>query len=714
MLQRSMGSETMMDTVSEPASGSAGSGETMYRIVSMLRRRWKVFAAVTVTALILGLILLMMIPQKFESTARVQIDPARSPSSASQVIASLESEAIETEVTVMNGEDLAREVVRKLGLLNDPEFNKSEEPAVSAYEKQKLLTAVTRRVQSNLNVRRDRLTYVIDIGFKSKDPLKSAKIANAFAETYIDSRLGSRAGTAERQSKFYQQQLADLGSQVRAADAAVAQYRARTGITQGVGSNTIADQQVGPLSSELATAEAAAAEARSNLAVARQQISRGGMDAVSEVRNSTVVADLRRQRAEVMRNMGEVDARYGARHPESIKVHNQLAALDAQIEAEARRAVGTLEAAARAADARAGSLRGELGQLQGKQASNTRASVEAESLERDAQSKRTAYDRLAGMALETSQGARNPIAQAAIVDEAIPPTTATSPNRKLLAIVIGVVALALGMGTITVQELLVPGIRDSGFFEARYGIPLLAAVPDTRKGPSAADIVADRPTSAVSETLRIAHGSVFGARNRDNAPKVLALTSALPAEGKTTTSLAFARMMAGKGDRTLIIDCDIRHATLAETAGTKPRDVGLVELLAGQGRLSDAIIADRVAGLDLLPVTARTYTAENVFGGDRLSDLLAQLAPAYDHILLDLPPVVGLADARIIAPLADAVILITRWGRTPASAIDAAMYALRSEEANVVGAIFTRVDQHAEAAGGLYYSKKYSSYYQPS
>lgn len=687
--------------------------DTLKSLFGVLRRRWLTLVLVTLALFGVATVLIMLMTPKYEATARLQIDPTRNPlQNPNDVQADLASEAIETEVTVLNSQELARDVVQKLQLQNDPEFTHAikRAPGGIPLTPDQFLNAVVREVQGNLDVRRDKLTYVIDVEFKARDAIKAAKIANTFAEQYIESKVGSRQGTSERQADFFRKQLQDLAAQVNAADAAVAQYRARAGITQGTASGTIADQQVGPLSTQLATAQSDAAEARSNLAAARSQIARGGLDAVSEVRSSPVISDLRRQRAEVLRNVGEIRSRYGDKHPESIKVRDQLAALDAQINAEANRAVGSLQATANAAEARVASLRGTMRGLESEQARNTRAGVIAESLERDAASKRSAYDKMNQLSLASTQGASNEISQATIIDRAVPATIPTAPKRSMLIALALLVALAVGFATIIIQEMLVSGIRSIGDFETQFGIAVLAAVPAVRRMAAPADIVADRPASLFAESLRIARASILGVRSA-TPPKVIAITSAVPEEGKTTTALAFARVLALHGSRTLIVDCDVRRAALRLVTQANAT-AGLVEVLQGKAPLEQAIERDRVNNLDVLAVQAPFFSSEDVFGGSRLSDLLVGLRGRYDQVVLDLPPVVGLADARFVAALADAVVLVVKWGSTAGPAVNAALNWLRTDEANVVGAIFTMVDPSAEAIGGLYYSRKYASYYQ--
>lgn len=703
----------MSGAVVEEDGGEVRLVDNVKALGAILRRRWLTLVLVSGVIFAIAAVLIMLMVPTYQATARIQLDPNRDPLARAQnpQPTDLGSEFIETEVTVLNSQDIAKAVVDKLRLDQDPEFTKGLDRLTSAPAGSPQRTAaVVRAVKKNLVVGRDRLTYVINVGYKSTDPTKAADIANAFAEAYIAAKVNSRVGTAGTQAQFFERQLAELGDEVRSAEAAAAQYRARTGIVKDGGAGSIVDQQIGPLSTQLATAESEAAEARAALAAARGQIARGGVDAVSEVRSSPVISDLRRQRAEVLRNLGEVSSRYGPRHPESIKINQQLSELDAQIKAEANRAIGSLEAAARAADARVASLRGSMRQLESQQAGNTRASVTADSLEREADSKRAAYDKMAQLSVQSVQGQRSDISQATIIDPAVPPSAPDSPRRAVMLAMALMLALAAGSAVVIAQELLVPGIRSVGDFESQFGIPMLAAVPRIKGKGSPADLVSDRSTSLFGESVRIARASILGVRH-SKPVKVIAFTSSVPAEGKTTTALSFARTLAISGARTLLIDCDVRRASLRALISTDVR-TGLVEVLGGQAPLASAIIADTTSGLDLLTVAQPYFSSEDLFGGDAMAHMLNDLRGRYDQIILDLPPVLGLADARFLAALGDAVVLIVRWGKTPASAVGSALRQLNLDEVPVVGAIFTMVDPSSEAIGGVYYSKKYGTYYR--
>ncbi|QCI93133.1 MULTISPECIES: AAA family ATPase [unclassified Novosphingobium] len=676
-----------------------------------LRRRWLTLVIVTVAITVAGVAGISLITPRYTAAALIRIDPSRNPLNNKQPQEALSPESIETEVAVLSSTELAQRVVKALKLENDPELLESVRKAgnVSGDRDAALASALLDR----LSVSRDKLTYLISVGYTSEDPQKAARVANAVAEGYLDLKVNTSTGTAARQADWFREQLDKLAAEMRAADEQVAQYRAQAGLAQGSGSNagTIVDQQVGPLSSQLAMAESDAAAARAALSTAERQIQRGNLDSVEQVRNSPVINDLRRQRAEILRNQGEVEARYGPRHPESIRVRDQLASIDQQIRDEAERAVASLRANTTAVEARAGSLRSTMGRVAGEQASNTRAAVIADSLERDAAAKRAAYDRMSQMWLESTQASQNQISQAVIVNRADVPTKPTFPKRLLMSVLSLVVGLAAGIATIIFQEMMVRGLRTIDDVESTLGLPVLAAVPKLPRSSNPGRTLLEKPTSLFSESFRIARAAILGVKSA-KPPKIIAFTSALPSEGKTTSSLSFARTLALNGSRVILVDCDVRRAQvrhIVENPGSGP---GLVEVLHGTASEAEAIHPGDVEGMDQLLVSAPYFSSEDLFGNDGMVTLLNKLSDRYDFVVLDLPPLVGLADGRFLAAMADATVLAVRWASTPPQAAASAVNWLQSDGSNPIGVIYTMVDSAAEAIGGLYYSKKYTQYYR--
>ena len=712
-----------MKVSTEVANYEARLADVLRTAREVVRRRFLTLLIVAGLVTLVGVVLTLRITPVYTGVARVQIDPTRNPlRSANEAQAQLASEAIETEVSVANSVATAKTVVERLKLDRDPEFTEGLDEAIKdgKLTQAARIDAVVNNVREHLSVSREKLTYIIGISFTSEDPVKAARIANAFATAYLDAKVGSNIGTAERQFAFFQKRLDELATQARAADAKVAQYRSENGILSGGGDQnvrqqTIVDQQIAPLAVQLAQADAVAAGAQADLAQAQAQVNSGRLDSVSGVLSSPTIVDLRSQRAQVMRDLGVVQERYGPRHPETVRVRDQISHIDQQLLEESRRVIRSLQAKSTAASQLAGSLRADMRNLEGKQVAGVRASVIADSLQREAESAHAAYDRMAQLAFDTRQASQNSIAQAKIVDAAEAPQFPSWPNRPLLILLSLIVGIGAGIATITVQELMVSGMRSVEDVENELGISLLGAVPAMRKVARPADLLVEKPTSQFAEALRNARASIMGVKS-DVKPKVIALTSALPSEGKTTTALSLARTMAINGARTIIVDADVRRAQLRQILGFAGSGPGTIEVLRGEATLDEAIEASSVENLDQLIVNKPYFSSENLFGNDTMPNLLEELSRRYDVIILDLPPLLGLADGRFLAALADAVVMVIKWDATPQHAVSTALNSLRADGSNVIGAIYTMVDSSSESVGAYYYySKKYSAYYnQPT
>jgi capsular exopolysaccharide synthesis family protein len=680
-------------------------------------RRWLTLLIVSLAVFALGAAAVLWMTPKYAPMARVQIDPSRNPldnkSDPGSLDASLTPEAISTEVSLLGSMDVAREVVRRLGLGADPFFSKNlkssdDQPLTPARRDDLIAAALVKAV----DVSREKLTYILDVKYANPNPVTAARVTNAFAEVYVELKAGSKADTAQRQSDWFQQRLAALGQEANVADQRAAEYRAKSGIVQdssGNNTGTIFDQQVAALSAQLASAEADSASAHAKLTAAQRQVGSGNLSAVSEVLNSPVISDLRRQRSEVQRAVEEVQVRYGEKHPESIRVHDQLNAIDSQIQEEANRVVASLAASASAADASVASLRDSVHSLQQEQASGTRAAALADSLQREAQVKRDNYTRMSQLGMTSMEAAKNKIAQAEIIEQARILNSPTSPNKPLLIALALVFGIVVGSGVIATQELLSSGLSTVEDITGKFGIPVLAMIPKLSMA-SPADMLLQKPTSLYSEALRIARAAILGVRSSDKR-QIIAITSALPGEGKTTTAVGFARTLAINNAKTLLIECDVRRAQVRQIIGKPIPTVGLVEVLHGDATLEEAISSGDVPNLDHLIVTAPYFSSEDLFGGGNMERLLTHLRGEYEQIVLDLPPLVGLADGRFLAVLADAVALVIKWNDTPADAVRASLGWLSADGANCVGALYSMVERSASGVSGYYYSKKYSAYY---
>lgn len=687
-------------------------------VKDVLRRRYLVLCAIALTITLIGINLTFFIAPRFYGVALIQIDPSRDPLAKSRngAQSDLATEAIETRVTALQSLDLARAVVTRLNLMAYPK-NRAE--IVRALARNPRLTndqqvdLVANELEKHLTISREKMTYVIVIRYSSTNPQEAAQIANEFAAVYLDSMVNNNIGTAARQSVFFQNQLDQMATDAQAADAKVAAVEAKTGlIAKSDVLGSITDQQIGPLSVTMATTEGLAALARAKAMSARRLVATGKPDTIADVRQSQTIIDLKTQRMILLQSLAGMEQRYGDAYPDLVKVRDQIAQIDQQLAIESKRVIASLDSEAVAAEAQAASLRGSMEGLRNRKAVEVEASVMLQSLQRDADSKHAAYDRMAQTTMDSRQASQSSFAQAQIIDAARVPDTAYFPKWSLMIILSVVAGTALGVVVITLQEIMVSGLTSVWNIEGDLGQNLIASIPMVKNTARPADLLLSKPTSQYAEALRNARATILGVKG-DNLYKIIAVTSALPNEGKTTTAFAMARTMAINGARTIIIDTDVRRAQLNSLIFAEPPGLGLVEVLSGTASLKSAIRQTDHSRLDVIGVSRPHFTSENLFGTDRFHGILGELRHQYETIILDLPPLVGLADGRFLAALADAVVLIVKWKTTPSSAVKSAINGLQSDHANLIGVVYSMVGPKSPTYGSYAYnSAAYLKYYQ--
>lgn len=698
-------------------------------LVDAFLRRWRLFVAVVTAVVILAVTVSLILRPVYEATANIQIDPIQKSAIDVDAIARgapPDQALVDSEVKLMQSRDVARAVVKTLNLTADPEFNPTLHGRSlfggGSASRAPVSEVATDIVLKHLEAAREGSTYIIDLHVKSHDGSKAATIANAIAEEYVQSGIRARADAAAAQSMGLNDRLGALDNEVKQADAEVAAYKAANGIVTASTGGTITEQQINTVTEELATAQSDAAAARSKYDAARAQIAQSGIDSVSSVLNSPVIVELRRQMADTERDQAEINSRYGPKHPESIKVAQQLDGLNRQLREESQQIVNGLQSDARAAEARAAALQANLNRLKGEQANNSRASVVADTMAREAEAKRNTYNQLAASAQQVNQQEHSNLSQAQIVSHANPPTKASFPNKPLFVAMGAALGLMFGAAAVFIAEFMDSGLRTVEEIERDLGVNFITSLPllssqalrvDGRR-LVAWDYVMARPMSGYAEALRGIRSALI-LSDHDKRKQVVVVTSALPNEGKTVCSVALARTMAMSGERVLLVDCDLRRNSLESLVSTPPA-AGLIEVLTGAAPFASAIVPDAVKGLDILCVYKATFTPRDLFGNPRMIELLTELRQHYDHIVLDAPPLLAVSDARTLATLADAVVMIARWSRTPRNAVRAALDLLERDKAPLLGLALSMVDTRARlsmsGSDPSYYYEHYRRYYQ--
>lgn len=706
-------------------------------LIATFRRRLRLFAAVALVVFVAVLLFTLQQTPQYTATAQVMLDTRKEQVTDMNAVLSglsADSPVMDTEVEVLKSRSLANRVVNQLKLDQDPYFNpylarpgglfswlkKPAPVAVDAVEAQRRREKIVDHVLDGLKVRRAGMTYLISIEYTHEKPEQAARLANAFANLYLTEQLEAKFDATAKANEWLDSRVSELRSQLQQAEAEVQQYKIANNLLSAEGA-TLTEQEISGLNQQLATARAAQAETDARLSIARSQLARGsnGED-VGESLNSPVVQQLRKQRAEQSAKVADLSGRYGERHPDLLKAKRELADIDDQIQAEIRRIISSLEAQAQVARQRTGSMAGSVSASKGTLAGNNRASIRLGELERKAESVRTLYESLLARFKQTttSEGIEQPDAR--VVSQAKIPTAPSYPKPSLNMALGLAAALGAGLVAVMLAEILMAGLFTEDEVERRLGQPYLGSVPllasavegKLARDISPADYLLNKPLSSFAESFRKLRAAIMFSKVGETV-KVIAITSSLPGEGKTTTTFSLARTLATSGSNVVVVDCDLRQSAINRFLVEAPT-VGLVEVLNGVCTLEQALVTD-ASGAKVLPLAKSASTPRDVLGSAAMGALLRELRQRFDVVLLDTAPLLAIADTRILAPSADAVVMLARWKKTPVKAITSALSLLQGKGVFVAGVALTQVDMKAQGRYGYgdanYYYKSYRKYY---
>jgi capsular exopolysaccharide synthesis family protein len=453
-------------------------------------------------------------------------------------------------------------------------------------------------------------------------------------------------------------------------------------------------------------------------------VNASGSSSSTDAAASGLISTLRSQQAQLSAQRADLAQRYGRLHPDLARIDRQLADINSNISNESQRIRSGLAADLREASGRSASLSAALNRAQsGLRAGNT-ASVQLAELQRNADSARGLYQAFLDRYRQAVAGQGTDRSDAYVISQAPVPGLPDFPQLPLF--VIGGIVAALLAATVLVLllELLENGFQSRQEIESKLGVPVLANVPDLRSIPGAGGSARGKmgPANYLVEN----DGTIFGEAFRsirtslrlghsDQAVRSLAICSALPSEGKTTTAICLARSGAMAGLRVVLVDCDMRRRISTRAIATDESGAGLIEVLNGEATLEQALVRDEATGMFVLGQSKKGARGYDLLTSQKMEELVRELGGRFDFVVLDTAPILPLAEARAVAAMADGVLFVTRWRKTPVRAAQLALDMLARAGAHVQGAALTLVNLRAQARGGygdeMTYYNKFKSYY---
>ncbi|WP_225009896.1 GumC family protein [Novosphingobium percolationis] len=692
-------------------------------MLAIVRRNLLIIGAILAVALSLTAIATLLMTPKYTSSAKIQIND-----SSGRVLSeeNTQDEALgatwdtdrflKTQTEVISSRGLAVRVAQRLNLAGNPSFfaaqeAKAPEPGTPLAEAQRQAGALLR---ANLNVVLPRDSRIVSIEFTSTDPAMSAKIANAYVDEFIQSNLQRKFDSSSYARSFLGEQLQLAKQKVEESERALNAYARSNGlIIPRSNSNTPnSDNASG---GSVTTSSLLQVNAAANDATTRRIAAEGRWRAISsvpllssnEVLTNSTIASLLTQKAQIEASLKEEQSRHMDDYPAVLAKRSQLKALNEQIQITANNIKNSVRSDYEAAREAEASLTSQVATLKSDTLAEQDRTVQYGLLSRDADTNRQVYEGLLERYKKLNAVAGVSLSNISVIDEAETPRVPSSPNllRNLL---FGLIAGAAVAGVfVFVREQFNDSIRVPEDVENKLEMALLGVIPGARDDDP--DAALSDPKSAVTEAYNSLRGSLMYSTS-EGLPRVIQVTSAQPAEGKTTTSLALATGFARMGRTVLLIDADMRRPSVHRRVDLS-NDAGLSTLLTSHVPLIDVALPTAIPNLSVLPSGPVPPSPTELLSSNRLEDLLTEGARHFDTVIVDSPPVLGLADAPLMSALVDGVVFVVEANRNRRGSLRGAIRRLRAMRPIILGAVLTKFE--ATKAGNQYYSDYYGyDYYQ--
>jgi polysaccharide biosynthesis transport protein len=703
-------------------AGTAANGIRSFWLV-LRWRAWLIGVVTLATVLVAG-IALVVIPPRYKATTVVLVDPRQQRVTNSEVVISgigADAAAVESQVELIESSALARKVIERLKLAQDPDFAQ-----VSVLEQigEGLLTLVGQaspntedrrlnrlvyKFQNGLSVRRRGLTYVLEISYTARAPAKAALISGAVADAYLDDQRAAKAEITARASGWLGERIEAMRGQVRDAERAVADYKSANSMVDVTQGNKLISRQIEDLTQQLALARTRTADAWARRERV-EQVARNTTDpaTLAEALQSQTIAGLRTQLAEAARAEAESHALYGDRHPSRVASRAQLEGVRRQIDNELARIVTGVRNDYQVAGDREKSLERELTILKEKFAETSQANVRLHELEREAQAQRTLFEQFLNRAKETGEQQSLQIADARIISPALVPLKQDRPPTIVLLIAAAVGGGILGLGLVLLMEQMARGLRTGAEIEEVLSLPCIATLPSEAgglaarrgllgrhwprragQGAAAPLFARNAPLSAYARSLQVLRSRLRRA-SPSRRGEILVVISALPGEGKSTFACNYALSAAAAGIRTLLIDGDVYNASASRAF--ELTGAGLWEVLRGKTSFWHVITQEAESTLTIMNARDAAKVPSEVDVSEAVvANLLQDCRRHFDLVVIDSPAILSSPGSMPFIDCADRAVMVVEWSRTERHAVLEALGSLGAHAGKVAGVVLNKV-----------------------
>ncbi|MCC7384173.1 MAG: polysaccharide biosynthesis tyrosine autokinase [Deltaproteobacteria bacterium] len=710
-----------------PPSGFADGGmlsiDPKGLLRAIVRRKWWIVASTLVVGGAVAAGTLRQ-PKIYESAAQIIVDPVVPKVLAEDTMidnlteqSRAERAFYNTQYQIIKSRAVLRDVVSRLKLSESAEFLRDYVIVAEPGEpREKALEDVLLQI---VTVAPELQSRIVRLVVQDQDPERAARIANAVADAYINYSLERRLSTTRGASKWLDERVEEFGRKLENAEKALHGFRQDHMLV----SVSLEDRQnmistsLSKLSEKLVENQTQLIDLEARRRVLEEQRAKEGrsVEADPRVAKSEVISEYKRTLAELNKRRAELSTRYGELHPNMVSVDKEIAETTSRMHEEIGLIVRSMDTEIAGLKASEISLKAAMEEEKQRALELNTLGLDYSKLTRDFGTTKKMYESLLQRQSEASLSGlleSNFVRWHQTAEVQPIPVRPSVPKNAALGLVLGLIlGLTLAIGSVLLDNT----VHTQVDIEEVLRLPFLGILPSiqeenrderSRGGPVVAPTTRDmyiglNPKSTVAECARSIRTNLLFL-GTDRPMKRLLLTSAGPAEGKSTTAIAMALTMAQAGNRVLLVDTDLRKPRLHRTFGVSG-ERGLTSLLLDASDLTDAIKSTDVVGLDILPCGPLPPNPAEILHTERFANLVKQLDQKYDRIVFDSPPVHAVTDAVILSQIADGTIFVVKASKTAKDSVRKAARQLADVNARILGVVLNDVDLEEGGYGYSYY-----------
>ncbi|ALS33325.1 hypothetical protein PTRA_a2212 [Pseudoalteromonas translucida KMM 520] len=711
--------------------------------------KWRILSFAIIITLLAIMITLTLTP-KYKASATLLIEAEQAKAVSFEEIYGLDSNQKEyylTQFEVIKSDSIAREVITKLDLQSHIDFTpkpsifnelnilifkelnilikdllpflNKKEVATLSYEDQ-----VEQQMQDLLSIFNKALivtpihkTQLVRVSFESSDSKLAALVANTVGEVYIDNQMRAKMGITQQATSWLNTRLSQLRIQLDESEVRLQAYREAQQLVDIEGIAGLVTKELEQISQQLVNAR----NEQNNLKSINRVIKEYGnnnialLESMPEITSHKVIQDVKREVVLVERKVSDLGEVYGNKHPKMISAKAELATVKANLNKQIKSLVTGIEKELNRTTRTVNTLEVDLKKIRDDYQYITRKETQYNQLKREVETNRNIFNTFLSRSKETAVTSDFTSAAARFTDRAYTPKYPSKPNKKLIVIITFIASFAFAVVMSFIFDALNDTVKTKNDVESKLAQRMLGLLPKvkiSRKNPFPIYAYLEDKYRRFAESVRTFRTSLL-LTQLDRNHQIIAVTSSVPGEGKTTTSANLALSLAQMGS-VLLIDADLRKPSLAKRFDIPVFHPGLSNLITGTEQFSECVHLDERSGVAIMPSGQIPSNPLELLSSARFDELLKVLKTKYDHIIIDTPPTQAVSDALVIAQSVDSVVYVVRADETRVKPIKAGLERLFEVKAHVAGVILNQVDMSKAKDEHSYGYYDYYEYSQPS